>query len=91
MLAIVRVSHGFSDIMKGQVWRLISPIFLHFGVAHLVCNMLGLRIFGSAIEYRKGWRKLLILVVVSGVISNVAQFLAELQSEQVHPFGGMSR
>ncbi len=87
---ILYSTHGFNDILHGQVWRLITPIFLHFGIFHLVCNMSAMRAFGSMIEYQKGWIKLLTLVLVSAVVSNTAQFAADMRGDIPHPFGGMS-
>ncbi len=84
------VGHGFADILHGQVWRLVTPIFLHFGIWHLVFNMSALRYFGGLIEMRKGTGRLATLVLVSAVASNVGECLIELQSRDVVLFGGMS-
>jgi GlpG protein len=73
------------EIVGGQFWRLLTPIFLHFGLMHLVFNMLWLKDLGTAIERLTSTRLLLGLVIVSGVLSNVGQFMA------AGPFfGGMS-
>jgi GlpG protein len=73
------------DISRGQVWRLLTPIFLHFGALHLIFNLWMLRDFGAAIERRKGWLLLLALVVISGILGNIGQ------SIMAGPFfGGMS-
>ena len=72
---------------QGQYWRLISPIFLHFGVAHLAFNMLGLYIFGSKLEIRQGSLHLLGIIVFSAVVSNFAQYF---WGEQEAIFGGFS-
>lgn len=84
------VGHGFDDIRRGQVWRLVTPIFLHFGIAHLFFNMMALRYFGGLIELRRGTWRLLALVLVSAIASNVGECLIELQSRDVVAFGGMS-
>jgi GlpG protein len=73
------------EIRQGEVWRLITPIFLHGGLLHLLFNMFWLADLGSQIEsLRKSWR-LALLVVVIAAVSNLAQFLYEGPY-----FGGMS-
>lgn len=72
-------------ILKGEVWRLITPIFIHMDWMHLLFNMLGLQQFGMQIEYRKGTPKYLGMVLVIAALSNFAQFVATGQY-----FGGMS-
>ena len=82
--------HGFDDIRHGQVWRLVTPIFLHFTVWHLVFNMSALRYFGGTIELRRGTWRFLVIVLVSAIASNVGECLIELQTRDVTNFGGMS-
>lgn len=62
------------EILRGQIWRLLTPIFLHFGIMHLVFNLLWLKDLGTAIERVSGTRSLFGLVLVSGVLSNLGQF-----------------
>ena len=76
---------GLPEIRHGQLWRLITPIFIHFGVLHLLFNMLWLRDLGSMIEARHSWWYLLLLVVVIAACSNLAQFFFSGPM-----FGGMS-
>lgn len=59
---------------QGQYWRLISPIFLHFGLSHLAFNMLALYIFGSRLEIRQGGLHLLVIIIFTGFLSNFAQY-----------------
>jgi GlpG protein len=62
------------SIRHGQVWRLITPIFMHLNFWHLIFNLFWLRDLGAMIELRKGTWFLLILVLVAAVISNVVQY-----------------
>jgi GlpG protein len=59
----------------GQVWRLLTPIFIHFGYMHPIFNAMWLKDFGSFIETRFGTWYLAALVVVLGIGSNIAQYM----------------
>lgn len=75
-----------SPAVVQQPWRLLTPIFLHFGLLHLIFNMLWLAELGRRIEWVQGGRVLLILVVLLGIGSNCAQALISQEAL----FGGMS-
>lgn len=74
-----------TEVRRGEVWRLLTPIFLHFGFPHLLFNLWVFWDLGQAIERRQGSRALLILVVFLGVLSNLGQYLVSGPR-----FGGMS-
>ncbi len=62
------------DVLHGQIWRLITPMFLHYGPMHLVMNMMALHTLGKLIESRFGTLTLAWLVVVIAVASNLSQY-----------------
>jgi len=62
------------EIEHGAVWRLVTPAFIHYGLLHLVFNMLWLRNLGGYIENRFGVAYLLMLVVIAAATSNLMQF-----------------
>lgn len=72
-------------LASGQVWRLLSPAFLHFGWMHLVFNMLWLWYFGRQVEALQGSRRLLVILLAAGIGANLAQYAAGTAL-----FGGMS-
>ena len=82
------------SIEEGQVWRLVTPIFIHFGLPHLVFNMYWLYLFGSLIETRKGTIRFGLLVLVVAAISNYSQYYFPYHfswaGEPSLAFGGMS-
>jgi GlpG protein len=73
------------DIRRGEVWRLITPIFIHLSALHLFGNMYWTAVFGGMIERRQRSWSLLWKVVLIGVISNLVQYIAAGPA-----FGGMS-
>ncbi|WP_311949357.1 rhomboid family intramembrane serine protease [Halomonas piscis] len=69
----------------GQLWRLISPAFLHFGWMHLIFNLMWVWFFGRQVEVLQGSRWMLALVLAAGVGANLAQYATGTAL-----FGGMS-
>ncbi len=83
------------DIQDGQVWRLVTPIFIHMSPLHLIFNMYWLYVFGSMIEQRRGTLFLGLLVLAVAVISNWGQYYFTYVVDWFHVpptthFGGMS-
>jgi GlpG protein len=76
---------GLPEIMKGEIWRLFTPIFIHFGLIHLAFNMLWLWDLGNMVEDRKGTLFLAVFILIVSGSSNWVQYL------MAGPvFGGMS-
>ncbi len=63
----------FRLIEKGHYWRLITPIFLHFGILHLAFNLMWLWQFGLVLETRYGSARFTGLVALLAIVSNSAQ------------------
>lgn len=62
-------------IMQGQVWRFITPIFLHGSIVHLGFNMYALFALGPTLErFYKHWRYL-VLFLLGGFAGNVLSFM----------------
>ncbi len=72
---------NFQIINHLEVWRLITPIFLHADVLHLFSNCIALLFFGAMIENNyKRW-EFAAIYFCSGVIGNVfSLFLLPLES-----------
>ena len=55
----------------GQWWRLVSALFLHFGIVHLVLNMAALWDIGRVIENLLGRWRFVALYLGAGVTGNM--------------------
>ncbi|MGB8330049.1 MAG: rhomboid family intramembrane serine protease, partial [Polyangiales bacterium] len=75
-----------SAIWHGQPWRLVTPMFLHFGFMHIFFNLWWLKDLGTAIERVFSARYLLIFVLVTAVFSHVLEYVMSGPTT----FGGMS-
>lgn len=62
-------------VMGHQYWRLITPIFLHFGWLHIAFNCLWLWELGRRCEQVLGSLNTLGLMLVIAAVSNVCQYL----------------
>ena len=73
-------------MQNNEWWRLITPMFIHFSLTHLVFNCLWIYVLGSKIEQIDGHIIFINLVIFSSIISNLAQhFFGESAL-----FGGLS-
>ena len=73
-------------LAHGEMWRLFSPMFLHFGLPHILFNSLWLWELGRRIEYWHGHTVMFSMVMGISFMSNVGQFV--WLPGQI--FGGMS-
>ena len=59
-------------VAEGQPWRLITSIFLHGGITHLLLNMLSLYFLGSFAEASFGRGRFFALYGLSGIAGGLA-------------------
>lgn len=72
-------------VTKGQIWRIITPIFLHMSFFHILFNMLWFKDLGNLFEFKYGKNNLFIFIFASGIFSNLFQYFFTGPN-----FGGMS-
>lgn len=73
-------------VSSGEIWRLLTPAFLHFTVFHVLFNCLWLWDLGRRLEYFQGRVHFIIFFVITSVAANLAQFAWSGTTN----FGGMS-
>lgn len=87
MLKLLFSTDGtLKQIQSGEVWRLVSPIFLHFGILHFMFNLIALRDLGLLVESRIGTPRYFGIILVLAVFSNWAEYRLGTSLA----FGGMS-
>ena len=62
-------------ILLGQIWRLITPVFLHASILHIGFNMYALYSLGSVLERRFGVWPFLALYFIGALWGNTLSFL----------------
>lgn len=63
-------------VLHLQVWRLLTSMFYHFGLMHLICNMFSLINIGFAVEAMYGKKKFLIAYFGTGIVGGlIASFI----------------
>jgi GlpG protein len=88
-----RRSHALDAVGAGEVWRLVTPVFLHFGPWHLLFNMVMFYRLGGMIEGKRGSLRFGLLVLSAAVLSNLGEFYIPSLGNPQHAFaivGGMS-
>lgn len=75
----------FEGVKQGEIYRLVTPMLLHFNLMHIIFNLLWLKDLGKIIEGKFGSRQFLLFVLILSLTSNLLQYMVRGPL-----FGGMS-
>lgn len=64
-------SFNTTKILEGEVWRLLTSIFLHGTLFHLIFNMFALYFVGQRLEDEYGAREFVFVYLFGGIFANV--------------------
>ncbi len=64
-----------ASIKRGEIWRVITPVFIHYGIMHILFNLYMFFQFGSLIENRYGTLKFGLICLASAALPNLVQCL----------------
>jgi len=76
----------WDDVRAGQLWRLFTPVLLHFGPFHLLFNAFWLRDLGVPSERLQGPLQFSLFLLWTALVSNLAQLVLGHSPN----FGGLS-
>ena len=65
-------------ILEGEYWRLFTAMFLHFGLLHLIYNMICIMVMGDMLETETGTLRFLIIYLAGGLAGNLLSIAADL-------------
>ena len=62
-------------MIREEIWRFVTPVFIHIGILHLVLNSYALWIVGQQVERLYGSARFVTLYVVMGIAGVVGSYL----------------
>lgn len=71
-------------IQQGQYYRLLTSVFMHFGISHLLNNMLVLFVLGDNLERALGKVKYLIFYLLCGVGANIISLTFNMEMNEYY-------
>lgn len=75
-------------ISSGEIWRLVTPIFIHGSIFHLGGNLLFLFIFGWRLEELAGTRIMILTFFITGIGGNLLTYsLILIESNSIVSLG----
>lgn len=73
-----------SKVFEGEIYRIVTSIFLHGDEIHLFYNSFALLIFGSVLEKVIGSRRYLLVFFLSGIIGSIAYILTSILLNEIN-------
>lgn len=61
-----------SLVLGGEPWRLLTSVFLHIGIVHLLLNAWAVYQLGGIFEHLAGSRRLATVLLASGIVGSAA-------------------
>ena len=77
-------------ILDGQWYRLFTSVFLHFGVSHLLNNMVLLLFLGDMLEEAEGKWRYLLIYLGGGLAGNIVSLLMDCRTGEMAVSAGAS-
>ena len=71
-------------LRRAEIWQLVTYMFLHASIPHILFNMLTLWMFGAAVEQTWGTRRFLQFYFICGIGAGVCVVVASLIYGDVH-------
>lgn len=73
------LANNYVLVQNGEIYRLVTSMFIHGGIVHLLFNMYALYILGPQVERYYGKVKFLLIYFVSGILGSIFScvFMAE--------------
>ena len=64
-----------ANIVNGEYWRLITSVFIHGGIMHLVMNLFGIFLTGMFLEEKVGRWNMILYFLLAGVAGSITSIL----------------
>ena len=75
---------------NGQYWRLFTSMFMHFGLMHILNNMVMLGAVGRIVEIAMGHVRFLIVYIATGICGSVLSYVVMLHNNDYAVSAGAS-
>src|SRR5688500_5142217 len=75
--------------LGGQPWRIITSMFLHFGIIHLLVNMYGLYYLGTSLEPAVGTIRFLLVYFFCGIAAGLASLVFNIYTPSAGASGAL--
>ena len=89
-LAILHAGANLNPFtLGGEPWRMITSMFLHYGVIHLLVNMYALYVLGTSLEPALGTPRFLLVYFFCGIAAGIASLIFNIYAPSAGASGAL--